>query len=242
MSSGIYLIRNLINNKKYVGKSINIEQRWREHKKPRSGCIYIRNAIQKYGIENFEFTIIEFFNSETPHLRDILSIREDYWINHLDTFANHGKGYNLTCNGKEGMEVSSKTREKMSASQKRVIHTPEWNKNVSKALIGKKNPKISYAQKGVPCHNRGKPMIGRKRNLKEVKPVKATNLATGEELLFSRMYECSLYFIGNRNDTYYLRKIIKGYIPKYKGKWQHLLNEWKFEYQTTAPLLKIQRN
>ena len=31
MSSGIYVIRNLVNDKLYVGKSVHIENRWLEH-------------------------------------------------------------------------------------------------------------------------------------------------------------------------------------------------------------------
>ena len=32
MSSGIYKITNLINNKCYIGKSVNIKERWAYHK------------------------------------------------------------------------------------------------------------------------------------------------------------------------------------------------------------------
>lgn len=31
-TQGVYLITNLINNKKYVGTSTNIKQRWNAHK------------------------------------------------------------------------------------------------------------------------------------------------------------------------------------------------------------------
>jgi hypothetical protein len=31
MTTGIYCIENMLNNHKYIGKSHNIEQRWREH-------------------------------------------------------------------------------------------------------------------------------------------------------------------------------------------------------------------
>ena len=51
---GIYLIENKINGKKYIGQSINIYKRFREHcflsNKNHS---YIDNAIHKYGKENF---------------------------------------------------------------------------------------------------------------------------------------------------------------------------------------------
>lgn len=52
MSCGIYKIQNLINNKIYIGQSINIEKRLSAHKSSKDSC-YIHNAIQKYGIMNF---------------------------------------------------------------------------------------------------------------------------------------------------------------------------------------------
>lgn len=65
MSCGIYKIVNLINNKVYIGQSINIEDRFRHHKntafnKNAEAYKYpLYQAIRKYGIENFKFEIIE---------------------------------------------------------------------------------------------------------------------------------------------------------------------------------------
>lgn len=33
MSCGIYQIKNLIDEKRYIGQSVNIERRWKDHKK-----------------------------------------------------------------------------------------------------------------------------------------------------------------------------------------------------------------
>ena len=32
MSCGIYIIKNLVNNKVYIGSSVNIEERWSHHR------------------------------------------------------------------------------------------------------------------------------------------------------------------------------------------------------------------
>jgi group I intron endonuclease len=54
---GIYKILNLINNKIYIGQSVDICYRWKQHKKSNSKNkyhnIYLDRAIHKYGIENF---------------------------------------------------------------------------------------------------------------------------------------------------------------------------------------------
>ena len=65
MSVGIYKIENNINHKIYIGQSIDIEKRWLHHKflgqnlKDYDTSYYIHAALNKYGVENFEFSIIE---------------------------------------------------------------------------------------------------------------------------------------------------------------------------------------
>lgn len=76
--SGIYAIVNKINNKIYIGQSSNIRLRWRHHltdlRKNIHRSTYLNNAMNKYGLNNFYFIVLE--NCE---LRD-LDKREKYWI------------------------------------------------------------------------------------------------------------------------------------------------------------------
>lgn len=86
---GIYLIENLINNKKYVGQSKNILARWSGHRydsKTRDLPLY--RAMRKYGIENFKFSILEECSISE------LSAREDYWMNYYNCFLPNGYNYN----------------------------------------------------------------------------------------------------------------------------------------------------
>ena len=63
MKSGIYKITNIVNNHCYIGSAINIEGRWRTHKsflnKGKHHSIYLQRAWNKYGENNFEFSILE---------------------------------------------------------------------------------------------------------------------------------------------------------------------------------------
>jgi len=106
---GIYLIRNKINGKCYVGQSIDIEKRFNQHKKL-TGSGYIKNAIVKYGIDNFYYSILEECE------RDLLNERECVWIQELNTIVPNG--YNLTSGGGQGTFVSEETRGKQSAASK----------------------------------------------------------------------------------------------------------------------------
>lgn len=96
---GIYQITNLINGKKYIGQSNNIQKRWQEHKfwanHINKNNLYLYNAMNKYGVENFEFSIIE--ECELDQLDE----REEYWIAQYHTYINDPQnwGYNLTPGG-----------------------------------------------------------------------------------------------------------------------------------------------
>jgi len=60
--SGVYQIKCLINNKIYIGSSVNIYQRCKNHKwnlnKNRHHSIHLQNCWNKYGESNFEFKIL----------------------------------------------------------------------------------------------------------------------------------------------------------------------------------------
>ena len=90
MASGIYKITNIINNKFYIGSSTRLSARKAEHKyriKNHKGNSIIKNAVLKYGEENFNFDILENFEfgewATTEYKNDILSSREQYFVDLL---------------------------------------------------------------------------------------------------------------------------------------------------------------
>ena len=90
---GIYKITNQINGKIYIGQSMNISRRWRSHRtdyQVQDGYLY--TAMRKYGIENFNFEIID------ECLPEELNDREIKWIDHYKS-NNREYGYNLTAGG-----------------------------------------------------------------------------------------------------------------------------------------------
>ena len=91
-NSGIYKIENKLNGKMYVGLTNNIDRRWGEHRKNlRQGKhvnTHLQSAVDKYGIENFTFDIIE-----QCCVSDLVK-RELYWIEYHNTNDNRF-GYNI---------------------------------------------------------------------------------------------------------------------------------------------------
>jgi group I intron endonuclease len=62
----LYKIINKINEKFYIGKTNNIFKRWEQHKydSKNNSKLLIHKAIRKYGIENFEFIVLNKFDSD----------------------------------------------------------------------------------------------------------------------------------------------------------------------------------
>jgi hypothetical protein len=90
MATGIYKIVNIKNDKFYIGSSARLNARKAEHRyrtKNRRGNSIIRNAILKYGEENFKFEIIEEFLFDNfaskEYINELLSSREQFYIDTL---------------------------------------------------------------------------------------------------------------------------------------------------------------
>jgi len=121
MTIGIYCIRNKINGKVYVGKSIAIEKRLLSHKSMLSkehrdkDCNrYLFSSVKKYGIDNFEFIILE------EHIyanEDYLKDREIFFMDLLKS-CNSETGYNLRRDSSTKTVVHDDTRKLISAQNK----------------------------------------------------------------------------------------------------------------------------
>ena len=65
---GIYCIVNIVNNKKYVGQSTDVEGRIAHHKSAlrhnKHANDHLQKSWNKYGEDNFRFEILCFCNEE----------------------------------------------------------------------------------------------------------------------------------------------------------------------------------
>lgn len=127
----IYKVTNLINKKVYIGQTIDLEQRKRNHKsesynQKSSGykCAF-HSAIRKYGWDNFVWEILEEITDDL----DEMNARERYYI---ALFNSYYKGYNETFGG-EGNSIEKKTFQECCKSSK--IFNEEEIRDIQQMLI-----------------------------------------------------------------------------------------------------------
>jgi group I intron endonuclease len=140
----IYKIRNRIDNKIYVGQTIgDLERRWKTHLNTGSNCRYLKSAINKYGMDNFEFKLvcITFDNQ--------LDDMEIKYIEQYNSLVPNG--YNLRQGGNSGTH-HAETKQKISETLKNryqnglihprnqlgIPHSEITKKKISESLKGRK--------------------------------------------------------------------------------------------------------
>lgn len=138
---GIYIIRNLINGKVYIGKSVNIYNRITSHistltlKRAKGENPHFISAWHKYGRECFGYSIVEECSV------DMLKERELYWMVYYES-TNPNKGYNKRIDSEGGMVPHKDTRKKLSDALKNRKQTVRDLIGEKVTIFWKNNPDI----------------------------------------------------------------------------------------------------
>lgn len=208
--SGVYMIKNLVTGRVYIGSSGNIKSRWRTHKDllkhRKHHNSYLQNSYNKHGIGAFKFSIIEKCEKEE------LEIREQYWYEY---YKENGKVYNIrndvrTC---RGFKHSEKTKQKISES-----HSGEKHYLYGKSLSEETKRKISLAKKGKKQTEEAKRKLSESNKGK--KPKKQTIEASikvrkGKHLSEEHKHKISLKMKGRKisnEKKEQIRNTLKGHI------------------------------
>lgn len=181
---GIYCIKNIVNNKMYIGKSKNIYSRMYQHLsdlnlgKRKSKNSHLLNAWEKYGKDNFECFVIELLELND----DLVKNKELYWIQYYDTI-NRKKGYNLRMDSDTKMIVHKETSKKISERLKK-----EW----SEGIRSNHSKKLSLNWKKTPNRNIIQSQIMTKNLTKYIYYIYDLNNNFIEKCYYKRLKELNL--------------------------------------------------
>lgn len=122
----IYCIKNIVNEKRYIGSATRLKERWRVHKSALNRCCHfsahLQSAWNKYGSDSFEWSIIEevdWVGLTEEQLIERLLNREAYWIEFYNT-TDPKFGYNTRrdCNTNLGLKWSEESKKAFSEKKK----------------------------------------------------------------------------------------------------------------------------
>jgi len=131
MSSGIYQIRNRVNGKRYIGSSVNLRKRRRNHlsslRLGQHPNPHLQAAFDKYGEVAFAFEVLECATAEN------LIECEQYYLNTLKP------EYNIApmAGSLLGFHPTDETRRRLSAAGIGRRHSDEARRRISETHSGK---------------------------------------------------------------------------------------------------------
>lgn len=159
----IYKILNSIDDRVYIGSTVNLNKRWSEHKrdlsKNRHQNIHLQNFVNKYGLNALIFEILEETNNSN------LLVREQY---HMDNTINK---FNIALNSSAPMLNKKHTA-------KALIKISNSSTGSNNSMYGKKRPQW-LIDKLTLCN------LGRVKSNYE-KIIRLINLPNRHELLLKK--------------------------------------------------------
>jgi group I intron endonuclease len=131
---GVYEIRCLVNQKVYVGQSVNVHARWLSHRwhlnNGRHGNAHLQAAWDKYGPQSFIFSVVQCCAPED------LSKLEEHYIQKNQALSPE-RGYNLEQIQDGVKRHTPETRLKISLGNKGKIVPPQSRARIAAAVRGR---------------------------------------------------------------------------------------------------------
>ncbi len=153
MNSGIYMIKNKVNEKIYIGSSVDIDNRLVHHinslKRGDHHSIHLQRAWNLYGAENFTFETIEEvkryeIETDEEFKNRLVHVREQHYLDTLFPWKRK-IGYNICsiADSPLGIKRSEKTKEKLRIFFTGKTRSEETKQKISEGLKNSENWKKS---------------------------------------------------------------------------------------------------
>lgn len=124
--AGIYIFKNNINGKCYVGQSVNLRSRLKHHMsnlRTKRYDLPLYRALEKYGVHNFTFDILESFERDpNMPIEELIKLLDDMEIKYIEEYEAYTKGYNCTKGGDFGvlgLKMTEEQRNRVSENSKK---------------------------------------------------------------------------------------------------------------------------
>ncbi len=225
--SGIYCIKNKVNNKVYIGSAVNFRTRFISHRtnlnnNKKQPNRYLQFAWNKYEESNFEFIILEYVENR----KDLRNV-EQKWMDKLNVLDKN-YGYNIcpkaeNSSGYKHTEDALKKMKKTQSNRKPI--SEETRKRMSKAQKGLKLGK-NHPNYGKTMSEETKKKIG-KGNKGHTKSRGENNPAAKYNELQVRTYRRAVEFGMKRMEICRLLNIPKSTMNNMINK-----SSWKYIYKT----------
>lgn len=135
--AGIYLFKNIINGKCYVGQSVNLRSRIKDHmRNAKNGKLDLPlyRAIRKYGFHNFTLDLLECFTPDLNMSNErLIKKLDELEIRYIEEYKAYTEGYNCTKGGDFGvlgLKMTEKQKKKVSENTKKLIAEGLFGKRV----------------------------------------------------------------------------------------------------------------
>ena len=154
--SGVYLIKNTVSGKFYVGSSGTLSERLRSHlrmlRRNDHDNRHLQHSWNKHGEDKFEFSVLE-----TCHPEKCIE-REQHWIDKLRAVE---LGYNVcpVAESRRGAKLREETKRQMSISHTGVPKGPcseETKRKIGEANEGLKGPRPAWVTAKIVAAQKGK--------------------------------------------------------------------------------------
>jgi group I intron endonuclease len=214
----IYIIQNKINNKFYLGSTVDFIKRRRTHlrelKNNKHHCIALQRAVNKYGLINFEFKVLKLCNSgEQLVIESIFlkSLRPDYNTSIDATAPMAGRKHSKATLNKLKNRPQAKGKDSPSYGTK---WTSEMREKILAKMIGSKRS----AETRLKMSNTAKRInsIGRvnRDNIRK-------KVISSDGNVFNSLVECAIFY----------NMSVSSVCDVLKGRTKYLNRKYKLDYK-----------